>query len=157
LSASRADLVPALKDEAMAFGARLRRLNARNFLVVGQVALSLMVLVGASLCVRSLRNLQTIDTGFDPAKVLVMSVDVSLSGYNRERGLRFYTELLERVRRLPGVEAASLATQIALGDGFSGVMRAEGYVPKPGEDISSDFNQIGTDYFRTMKIALLQG
>src|SRR5262249_7972283 len=126
-------------------------------LVVGQVALSLMVLVGASLCVRSLRNLETIDTGFDPATVLVMSVDVGLSGYNRERGLQFYTQLLDRIRRLPGVEAASLATQIALGDGFGGMLRAEGYVPKPGEDMSSDFNQLGTDYFRTMKIPLLEG
>ncbi|MBI2688555.1 MAG: ABC transporter permease [Acidobacteria bacterium] len=157
LSASRPDLVPALKDEATVLGKRVRRLNLRNFLVVGQVALSVIVLVGASLCVRSLRNLQTIDTGFDPAKVLVMSVDVGMSGYNEERGRRFYSELLERVQRLRGVEAASLATQIALGDGFGAVMRAEGHVPKLGEDISSDFNQIGPDYFRTMKIPLLEG
>ena len=108
----------------------------------------MIVLVGAGLCVRSLRNLYAIDTGFDPAKVLVMSVDVSLSGYSRERGLQFYSELLERVQRLPGVEAVSLATQIALGDGFGATMRADGYAPKPGEDMSSDFNQIGPDYFR---------
>ena len=157
LSASRPNLGPALKEEAIAFGNRSRRLNLRNFLVVGQVALSLIVLVVASLCIRSLRNLQTIDTGFDPAKVLVMSVDVTLNGYSRERGLQFYSQLLERVRRVRGVEAASLATQIALGDGFGAVMRAEGYVPQPGEDISSDFNQIGPDYFRTMKIPLLEG
>ena len=86
-----------------------------------------------------------------------MSVDVSLSGYSRERGLQFYSELLERVQRLPGVEAVSLATQIALGDGFGATMRAEGYAPKPGEDMSSDFNQIGPDYFRVMKIPLLEG
>jgi predicted permease len=157
LSASRPNLSPVLKEEATVFGVRLRRLNLRNFLVVGQVALSLVVLVGASLCIRSLRNLQTIDTGFDPARVLVMSVDLSLSGYNRERGLQFYSQLLDRVRRLPGVEAATLATQIALGDGFGASMRAEGYVPRPGEDMSCDFNQIGPDYFRTMKIPLIDG
>jgi predicted permease len=55
------------------------------------------------------------------------------------------------------VEAVSLATQIALGDGFGAMMRAEGYTPKPGEDISSDFNQIGPDYFRVMKIPLIEG
>jgi macrolide transport system ATP-binding/permease protein len=109
------------------------------------------------LCVKSLRNLYAIDTGFDPAKVLVMSVDVGLSGYSRERGLQFYSELLERVERLPGVEAVSLATQIALGDGFGATMRGEGYPPKPGEDMSCDFNQIGPDYFDMMKIPLLEG
>lgn len=157
LSASRPDLVSALKDESTLLGHRSRRLSLRNLLVVGQVALSLMVLVGAGLCVRSLQNLQAIDTGFDPAKVLVMSVDVSLSGYSKERGLQFYSDLLERVARLRGVEAVSLATQIALGDGFGGTMRAEGYAPKVGEDLSSDFNQIGPGYFRTMKIPLLDG
>jgi predicted permease len=155
--ASRPDLVSALKDESTLLGNRVRRLSLRNLLVVGQVALSLMVLVGAGLCVRSLQNLQAIDVGFDPAKVLVMSVDVSLSGYSKERGLQFYSELLERIQRLRGVEAVSLATQVALGDGFGGTMRAEGYAPKAGEDLSSDFNQIGPDYFRTMKIPLLDG
>ena len=60
-----------------------------------------------------------------------MSVDVSLSGYSQERGLRFYSELLERVQRLPGVEAVSLATQIALGDGFGAMMRARATCPSP--------------------------
>jgi macrolide transport system ATP-binding/permease protein len=157
LIASRPDLVPALKDEATVFGKKVRHLNLRNLLVVGQVAVSVIVLVGAGLCIRSLRHLYGIDTGFDPSRVLVMSTDLSLSGYTRERGLRFYTELLERVQRLPGVEAASLATQIALGDGFGAVMTAEGSLPKPGEDIGSDFNQIGPEYFRVMKIPLVEG
>ncbi len=157
LVASRPDLVSALRDEATVFGKKLRHLNLRNLLVVGQVAVSVIVLVGAGLCVRSLRNLSAIDTGFDPAKVLVMSVDVGLSGYNRERGLQFYSDLLERVQRLSGVEAVSLATQIALGDGFGATMRADGYAPRPGEDLGSDFNQIGPDYFGVMQIPLLEG
>jgi macrolide transport system ATP-binding/permease protein len=157
LVASRPDLVSALRDEATVSGRKVRQLNLRNLLVVGQVAVSVIVLVGAGLCVRSLRNLYAIDAGFDPTKVLVMSVDVSLSGYSRERGLQFYSELLERAQRLPGVEAVSLATQIALGDGFGATMRGEGYAPKPGEDMSCDFNQIGPDYFRVMNIPLLEG
>ena len=156
-AASRPDLVSALRDEATVFGKNRRHLNLRNLLVVGQVAVSVIVLVGAGLCVRSLRNLYAIDTGFDSTKVLVTSVDVSLSGYSRERGLQFYSELLERVQRLPGVEAVSLATQIALGDGFGATMRGEGYARKPGEDMSCDFNQIGPDYFHMMKIPLLEG
>jgi len=89
--------------------------------------------------------------------VLVMSVDVGLSGYNRERGLQFYSDLLGRVQRLSGVEAVSLATQIALGDGFGATMRADGYASRPGEDLGSDFNQIGPDYFGVMQIPLLEG
>ena len=157
LVVARPDLVPALRDAVAVSGQRRRHLNLRNLLVAGQVALSVMVLVGAGLCVRSLRNLNAIDTGFDPARVLVMSVDVGLSGYNRERGLQFYSELLERTERLPGVEAVSLATQIALGDGFGATMRGEGYTPEPGEDLSCDFNQIGPGYFDVMKIPVVEG
>src|SRR5262249_10679489 len=98
-----------------------------------------------------------IDAGFDPSKVLGMSADVSLSGYDKERGLRFFPELLERVKLLRGVEAASIAAQIPLCSGGSSILKAEGYAPKPGEDLSSDFNIVGPDYFRTMKIPLLHG
>jgi predicted permease len=115
------------------------------------------VLVGAALCVRSLLKLQSIDAGFDPARVLVMSADVSLSGYNTERGLRFYSELLDRIKRLRGVEAVSLGYQVPLGSGINATLKVEGYVPKPNEDLTSDFNIVGPDYFRTMKIPLIYG
>jgi putative ABC transport system permease protein len=157
LSASRRDLVSALKDESRLLGKSFGSLSLRSLLVVGQVALSVIVLVGAGLLIRSLQKLQAIDAGFDPAKVLVMSADVSLSGYDKERGLRFFPELLERVKLLRGVEAASLAAQVPLGVAISSLLKAEGYTPKPGEDLSSDFNIIGPDYFRTMKIPLLHG
>jgi predicted permease len=156
-NASQTDLVSGLKNETALHGRTLHRLSLRNLLVVAQVALSMIVLVGAGLCVRSLQKLQAIDAGFDPAKVLVMSADVSLSGYNNERGLRFYAELLERVRMLREVEAASLAAQVPLGGGISSPLKVEGYLPRSGEDMSSDFNIIGPDYFRTMKIPLLYG
>src|SRR5262249_28780551 len=115
LSASRPDLVSILKDESTLLGKGGSRLILRNLLVGARVALSVIVLVGAGVCVRSLQKLQAIDAGFDPAKVLVMSADVSLSGYDKERGLRFYSELLERVKLLRGVEAASLGALIPLG------------------------------------------
>jgi macrolide transport system ATP-binding/permease protein len=157
LSASRPNLVAALKNETTLLGNAARGLSLRNLLVVGQVALSLIVLIGAGLCVRSLQKLQAIDAGFDASKVLVMSADVSLSGYNNERGLQFYVTLLERIKTLRGVEAASLAAQLPLGTAISSTLKVEGYVPTPGEDLTSDFNIIGPDYFRTMKIPLLAG
>lgn len=159
LIASRPNLVPALKDQPASFGGRVRRLNLRNLLVVGQVALSVIVLVGASLCVRSLRNLQSIDTGFDTSRVLVMSANVSLSGYSEERGLAFYSELIERIGTLPGVEAASLGAVVPLNGGFgmNFVAKIEGHAPQPGEDLTLDFNIVSPDYFRTMKVPLVQG
>jgi macrolide transport system ATP-binding/permease protein len=158
LIASRPDLVPALKDVTTLFGKRVRRLSLRNLLVVGQVALSVIVLVGAGLCVRSLKNLQSIDAGFDPSRVLVMSVDVSLSGYSNERGLRFFSQLVERVSALRGVEAASLGARMPLGGPAMNLLaKIEGYVPQPGENMTFDFNIVGPDYFRTMKVPLLQG
>jgi predicted permease len=157
LSASRPDLVSALKDESTSMGKSVRRLSLRNLLVVGQVALSVIVLIGAALCVRSLQKLQAIDAGFDPSKVLALSADVSLSGYSNERGLQFYSALLERIELLRGVEAVSLAAQLPLSGGFGSTLKAEGYVPKSVEDLSSDFNIVGPDYFRTLKIPLLAG
>ncbi|MGH9855056.1 MAG: FtsX-like permease family protein, partial [Blastocatellia bacterium] len=76
---------------------------------------------------------------------------------DKERGLRFYSELLERMKLLRGVEAASLGLLIPLGGGVSSTLQVAGYAPKPGEDMNFDFNTIGPDYFRTMKIPLLQG
>src|SRR4030095_16425183 len=146
LSASRPDLIPALKDETTAPVKSWRRLSLRNLLFVAQVALSLVVIVGAGLCVRSLKKLQAIDAGFDPARVLVMSADVSLSGYNNERGLRFYSELLERVKLLRGVEAASLGARLPLSGGrLNFLANVEGYAPQLGEDMGFDYNIIERD------------
>ena len=85
-----------------------RRRAVRNLLVVTQVALSLVVLIGAALCVRSLRALQAIDPGFEPAKVVTASFDLGLNGYDQPRGRQFIAALSERVAALPGVEAVSL-------------------------------------------------
>jgi hypothetical protein len=77
-----------------------------------------VVLVSAGLCVSSLRKLQAIDAGFEPAKVLAVSMDLALNGYREPRGRQFYSQLVERVSALPGVESVSLARIVPLGDGF---------------------------------------
>ena len=82
-----------------------------------QVALSLVVLIGAGLCVKSLQRLQRIDPGLEPSKVLTASFDLSLSGYNESRGQQFFAQLSDRIAALPGVEAVSLANIVA----FSGL------------------------------------
>ena len=158
LQSSKPDLIPALKDEIASAGSGGRWLTLRNLLVATQVALSCIVLVGAGLCVRSLRNLVAIDAGFDPSKVVVMSVDLALNGYTEARGRQFYSELMERTKALPGVESASLARIVPLGgNGMRIGLEVEGYTPPTGESVIFDFNLAGPDYFKTMKMPLVRG
>ncbi len=158
LGASRTSLVAALKDGADS-GTGLRRFNPRKLLVVAQVSLSFLVLIGAGLCVRSLQKLQAIDAGFDPARTVVMSFDLSPSGYDEARGQLFYQQLVERVTGLPGVESASLAHLTPLSDDLLQRTTAiEGYKPPPGEkSIAFFYNVVGPRYFETLRTPLVSG
>jgi len=157
--ASRPDLVPALKEGAVVIEVLRRRWNLRNLLVIGQVALSLMVLVCAGLCGRSLGKLQAIELGFEPTRVLVVSVDVGLANYDDARGRRFFADLSERVATLPGVEAVSLTEFLPLGGrgGKHGVVRIENYEIPPGQTVNWNFSIVSPDYFRTLRMPLLRG
>ena len=109
LQASKPALVPSLKDETETSGFRLRRSSARNAFVVAQVALSLLLLIGSGLFLRSLSKASAIDPGFDPRNMLLMSFNVRFSGYSEPGGREFFGQVLERVRALPGVTSATLA------------------------------------------------
>jgi putative ABC transport system permease protein len=155
---SKPNLTVALKEETGGVGAAQPK--ARGALVLAQIALAVVVLACAGLCVRSLRNLQRIDAGFEAAKVLVVGLDVSLNGYTEERGRQFYTALLERVSALPGVEAASLADGVPLsGDRRGMSVIIEGYSPpnpkRPG--VAFGANVVGPRYCTTLKMALAAG
>jgi macrolide transport system ATP-binding/permease protein len=158
LQAAKSDFVKALKEETSLLGTSARRLSLRNVLVVTQVALSLIVLIGAGLCVQSLRKLHAIDPGLEPAKVLTASFDLSLNGYNQARGQQFFTQLTERVAALPGVEAASLAHGLAF-SAFIWTRSAtiEGYQPQPNERLAFNFNAISPNYFQTLGTPLVRG
>jgi predicted permease len=159
LQTSKPDLVAALKDETMTVGRGARRLSLRNLLVVVPVALSLMVLISAGLCVRSLQKLLSIDAGFDPAKVMVMSLDLGLNGYKEAQGQQFYSEAVERVSTLRGVESVSLAAIVPLGGGgMRRSVQVEGYTLQPGErTLNFNMNIVGLKYFHTMGMPLAQG
>ena len=159
LRASRPQLVPELKGGGGTTEARVGRWDLRGTLVVSQVALSLLVLVGAGLCVRSLRKLQQVDPGSEPSKVVLMSFDLGLNNYTPPQVRDFYDRLLERVRTLPGVEAASLARATPLDANRMGmsVERAEGYENRGRERPFGDLNLITTDFFRTFGVPLQRG
>jgi predicted permease len=113
LQSSKPQLVPALKDESSMGGFRRSRL--RNFLVVAQVSLSLVLLISAGLIVRSLQAAQKMRPGFNPENVVAISFDVSLQGYNEERGRAFQKQVLERAQALPQIENAALTDYLPLG------------------------------------------
>ncbi|MGH9970964.1 MAG: ABC transporter permease [Pyrinomonadaceae bacterium] len=106
LQATRPSLVTALKDTAAQRGGSRTRL--RSGLVVAQIALSLVLLIGAGLVVRTLRHLQTMDPGFDPRDALTLSFDLGLQGYDQTRGEQFYQQLVERIQSLSGVRSVAV-------------------------------------------------
>ena len=136
LQASRPELLPALKDGSAAGERAASRWSPRRLLVVAQMAMSLVLLIGAGLFLQSLGNAHRIDLGFDRANLLLLSLDVRLNGYDEPRGRLLYEQLLERANALPGVRSASLATEVPLGLG--GTRRGiwvEGYEARSGEDL----------------------
>jgi len=153
LVVSKPDFVAALKEDTPGLGRVARRLSLRNLLVVTQVALSLVVLIGAGLCVKSLRALQAIDPGFEPAKVVTASFDLGQNGYNEARGRQFIAQLSERVAALPGVEAVSFARVVAFSDfPWVGPLIIEGSRPQP-----VNTNAVSPNYFQTLGASLAQG
>jgi predicted permease len=170
LQASNPDLLPSLKDEAAAVATRLRRFSLRNLLVVAQVALSLVLLIGAGLFLRSLNNAQAIDPGFNAHKILDAQLSINLLRYTKAQGQEFYRQVIERVDSLPGVESASLARVVPMSgqgrtsslfiegkQGPDNVFRNEGDLSEATESFSVAANVVGLDYFKTMGIPLLQG
>ena len=158
LQASNPDFVTALKGDTAGLSGKARRLSLRNMLVVMQVALSLVVLIGAGLCVKSLRALQAIDPGFEPAKVVTASFDLSKNGYDETRGRQFISHLSERVAALPGVETVSIASIVAFSDlPWISPATIEGYQPQPNERLAFDFNAISPNYFQTLGTRVVGG
>ena len=110
LRASRPDLVATLREDTRAASSRGRGFRLRNVLVVAQVAVSLILLVGAGMFVRSLVNAQRIDLGFDTDRVAFLQTDVGQAGYTNDEGRAFYQAYRERLAAVPGIERVALAS-----------------------------------------------
>ena len=156
LQATRPDLVAALKNEITVFSRA--RIDLKRLLVVGQVALSLLLLIGAGLFIRSLRNLRELDPGFLRENVMLVQVSPEQSGYKGQRLRDFLDQLQSKVERLPGVKTASLAAITPLaGSRWNGDVAIEGYQWKPDEKPYIDFNSVGPKFFETLGIPLILG
>ncbi len=159
LRATRPQLTSMLHESAPLLRIIGRRLALRDVLVVGQVAVSTVLLIAAGLFLRSLQKAQSLDIGFQPDHLALATFELGIQGYTDERGRIFYDQLLEQARRTPGVESASLVRDLPLSVSFSrrGLQRIEGYEPGPTEDIETGYNVVDTAYFRTMGVHLVRG
>jgi predicted permease len=159
LKASRLDLVSALKNSSQPNTRRRRRLpSAHSILVVTQVTLSLVLLVGAGLFVRSLRNLRSIDKGFQNDNVLAMSLDMELQGFDKARGQNFYARALERLSSLPGVQSVSMASALPVSAGGARLQRPAGLTrPAVNEPISIDIVRVAPRFLETIGLPLVRG
>jgi predicted permease len=157
LQATRPALTSALKDTTAQAGFSRSRL--RSTLVVAQLALSLIILVGAGLVGRTLRQLQTMNPGFDTRNALELTFDLGLQGYDQEKGQQFYRQVVERVQSLPGVKSAAITSSVPLALNYSSnSIYVEGQTPQRGTNLPSAMvASVSPNYFATMGTAVLQG
>ncbi len=159
---SRTNVVPELKEHAGEDSRKGRWFGARNLLVGAQIALSLGLLTTAGLFIRGAVKAGQADPGYHYDRQLLVSLDTGLAGYDEVRGRQVYSRLMERVRQVPGVQSASLASTVAFGSFTEGatVQRA-GTSPAAGKDgrvgKSAVRYSVGADYFPTLGVPLLNG
>ena len=147
-----------LKEQGRGLTASAAWLRAGRFVVVGQVALSLPLLIGAALLLRTFQNLQQADLGFAKERVIQVRADVQMGGYDEQRRVPLFQRLLERVRATPGVTAASYSKSgHFLGSRSSGRVKVEGYTQTEEGRVLSVWDHVGPDYFSTLGIPLLVG
>jgi predicted permease len=147
-----------LKEQGRGLTASAAWLRAGRFVVIGQVALSLPLLIGAGLLLRTFQNLQQADLGYGKEQLILVRVDVQMGGYEEQRRLPVFQRLLERVRTTPGVGAASYSKSgLFLGSRSSGRIEVEGYTQNGAGRVGSAWDHIGPDYFSTLGIPLLLG
>jgi len=140
-------------------GLYLKRRSLRGLLVVSELTLSLMLLIGAGLLIRSFVRLQSVPPGFTTDHVLTMEVAASGPKYREDIPvINFYREIESRIAHLPGVVAEGVVSGLPLtGSVGWGGINVEGYTPPPGQELQADIRIASRDYFRTMEIPLRTG
>ncbi len=157
LHATRANVAEALKENAGAVVGGTSA-NVRKALVMVQIALSLMLLIGANLFIRSLQNLKELDPGFRTSNLIAFKVDPTRNGYDTEKSKIFYRSVRESLAALPGVQNVALAVvPVMEDDEWDSWVTIDSYSPKVGELPDPHMNYVSPGYFKTMGIRLLTG
>jgi predicted permease len=157
MRAAAVDVAPALKNEAASGLAR--GLHLRDVYVGIQVTVCMILLAGSVMMVQTLKQTLAMSFGFDPNHTVVLHMDMALQGYSEAKGRKFQRELIQKIREIPGAQAATLSNSIPLSidQSTSGVTVEGKPVPKPSELISAILYQSGSGYFRAMGTRLLAG
>ncbi len=158
IQASHVDLLGALKTEGGGVVASSNRSRLRSALVLVQVSLSFILLAGTGLLLQSLQRMQKTSPGFF-TDVIVSRADLASAGYDLERAKAFDTQLLDRVRGIPGVESATLSRLIPFtyGTFSTASLAVDGYQLAPNEQLNSSYLEVGEDYFKTLGIPIVAG
>jgi putative ABC transport system permease protein len=156
---SRSDLVAGLKEESAGASGGRKGTRLRNVLVVAQLALSLVLLTGATLFLRSLQNAQRMDLGFEPRGAIALDIELKSAALDDPSAQLFYRQLQERLHAMPGVESATFANLAPLDLATPRVgVHIDGQEPPPGQtSLKVSFNRVGLRYFETLQIPLLHG
>src|SRR4051812_24829242 len=158
LRSTRPSLAPTLKDTVGAVVGGGGSVRLRRGLVIAQVTVSVLLLIGAGLFIRSLRNLRTLDLGLKTENLIAFNLSPTLNGYTPLRSKQFEKQVFERVGALPGVTGAAFAQMGLLeGNEWDSSMSVEGYEAKPGESMNPYCNAVSPGYFKTLSIRLIAG
>jgi predicted permease len=157
LQSARTSLAGAIKNEAPS--EKLRRLNLRDILVTIQVALSVVLLIGSILVVRSLQHALSVNLGFDPQHAAVLSYDFAAQGYDEERGRQFQRRLLEKIRSMPGIQAAGMidGLPLTLSISNSGVVFEGQPEPRAADIPQANMYYVTPGYLQAMHTRLIAG
>lgn len=153
----RVDLVPSLKDERAS--RHFRRFSLRDLLVIGQIALSITLVISSVLVVRSLQRALTLNLGFNPDRAVAVSFDLRLQGYDGKRSRRFDAELLQKASAIPGLQSVAVVSNLPLRTGKSDavISRADRPMPPRSEWRPANIYNISPHYFETAGTRMLLG
>ncbi|HEV8366352.1 MAG TPA: ABC transporter permease [Pyrinomonadaceae bacterium] len=161
LQASRPNLNERLKAGSRNATSGINRQRLRGSLVIAEIALSLMLLVGAGLLIRSFLRLKAVNPGFNPSNVLTMRIDLTGPRYKTgAQVIAFHNQLLERLKQLPGIESASTRSYVPIARDESWAnlrFNLEGRTGDDSDPLLAFYNAVSPDYFQTMMIPLLKG
>jgi len=158
IQAARPNVAPVLKDTVGGIVGGGTHVRVRKTLVAAQVMLSLLLLVGAGLFIRSLKNLRDMGPGFTSGNLVTFNLDPSMNGYSNERSKLFYRQLADEVSTLPGVRSVGLARiRILDGDDWDSSVAVEGYHQTGIQSPEAFMNSISPGYFQTLNVPLLAG
>jgi putative ABC transport system permease protein len=160
LQLTKPEMQSDLKEGGRSVSAGVGQNRLRGFLAVGEIAVALILLVGAGLMVKSLYRLMSVDPGFKTDRILTMEMDLRTAQYSKKPAiLNFWEQVLDRVRVLPGVERAALGTHVPLTDshGRSDITIEGMPLPKPGSFPHPDEHAVSPGYLKTLGVPLLRG